>query len=47
LYTANSTVGDDYADARHASLSDMASFAPMADVLASMHVQSHVRLFMN
>jgi urease accessory protein len=47
LYTVNAAVGDDYADVRHASLSDMASFAPMADVLASMHVQSHVRLFMN
>jgi len=47
LYAVNSTVSEDYADVRKSSLSDMASFAPMADVLASMHVQSHVRLFMN
>jgi urease accessory protein len=47
LYEVNAAAGEDYADVRRASLSDMASFAPMADVLASMHVQSHVRLFMN
>jgi urease accessory protein len=41
------TVTRDYADARRASLSDMASFAPVSDVLASMHVHSHVRMFMN
>ena len=46
-YAANAAVSDDYAGARHASLPDMASFAPMTDVLASMHVHSHVRLFMN
>jgi urease accessory protein len=47
FYTVNSKVSGDYADVRQASLSDMASFAPVADVLASIHVQSHVRLFMN
>lgn len=47
LYAANSTVSEDYTDVRQASLSDMASFAPVTDVLASMHVQAHVRLFMN
>lgn len=47
LYAANAAVSEDYADVRKASLSDMASFAPVSDVLASMHVQSHVRLFMN
>jgi len=41
------TVTGDYADARRASLCDMASFAPVSDVLASMHVHSHVRMFMN
>ena len=29
------------------SLADMASFTPMADILAAIHVRSHVRLFMN
>jgi urease accessory protein len=46
-YTVNSRASEDYADVRQASLSDMASFAPVSDVLASMHVGSHVRLFMN
>ena len=40
-------VTGDYADARRASLRDMASFAPVSDVLASIHVHSHVRMFMN
>ncbi|HEY6492283.1 MAG TPA: urease accessory UreF family protein [Trebonia sp.] len=41
------TVGDDYSAVRDESLSGMAGFAPAADVLASMHVRSHVRMFMN
>jgi urease accessory protein len=32
---------------REASLADMASFTPMADILAAVHVRSHVRMFMN
>jgi len=32
---------------RHASLPDMAGFTPMADILAAIHVRSHVRMFMN
>lgn len=47
LYAVNSQVSGDYADVRQASLQDMAGFAPVADVLAFRHVQSHVRLFMN
>ena len=47
VYSVNSKASEDYADVRQASLSDMASFAPVADVLASLHVRSHVRLFMN
>ena len=47
VYAVNSKASEDYADVRQASLSDMASFAPVADVLASLHVRSHVRLFMN
>jgi urease accessory protein len=41
------TVTGDYAEIRDAALSDMAGFAPAADVLAAMHARSHVRLFMN
>lgn len=47
LYATCGTADDDYANVREATLDDMAGFAPLADVLASMHVQSHVRMFMN
>jgi urease accessory protein len=47
LYTTAGTAEDAYAAIRRASLCDMASFAPMADILAAIHVRSHVRLFMN
>jgi urease accessory protein len=47
LYQVDGAVADDYADVRQASLSDLASFAPMADILAAVHVRSHVRMFMN
>jgi urease accessory protein len=47
LYATCTETSEDYADVRQSSLSDMASFAPIADILASMHVQSHLRLFMN
>jgi urease accessory protein len=47
LYAVDETVAGDYAEVRGASLSDMAGFTPMADVLAAIHVRSHVRMFMN
>jgi urease accessory protein len=47
LAVVNETAGDDYAAASRASLSDMASFAPAADILAAIHVRSHIRMFMN
>jgi urease accessory protein len=47
LYAVNGEVDGDYAGVRDASLSDMASFAPMADVLGAIHVRSRVRLFMS
>lgn len=47
LFAVAGTAEDDYAAVRRASLPDMASFAPMADILAAIHVRSHVRLFMN
>lgn len=31
----------------NASLSDMASYTPLIDILAAVHVDAHVRLFMN
>jgi urease accessory protein len=47
LTTVDETAGDDYAAVRRASLCDMAGFAPMADILAAIHVRSHIRMFMN
>lgn len=47
LYAADQAVPADYAAIREASLSDMASFTPLADILAAVHVRSHVRMFMN
>jgi urease accessory protein len=47
LAAVNGTAGDDYAAVSRASLLDMAGFAPMADILAAIHVRSHIRMFMN
>jgi urease accessory protein len=47
LFAADQMVPGDYAAIREASLPDMASFTPMADILAAVHVRSHVRMFMN
>ena len=47
LRQVNAGSEDDYLAVRGASLADMAGFAPMADILAAMHVRAHVRLFMN
>lgn len=47
LYAVNGHVAGDYADIRDAELADMASFAPMADILGAIHVKSRVRMFMS
>ena len=47
LYATDQTVPGDYVAIREASLPDMAGFTPMADILAAIHVRSHVRMFMN
>ena len=47
LYTLNADVEDAYQQAAAAGLSDMAGFAPLAEILAAVHVKAHVRLFMN
>jgi urease accessory protein len=47
LAAVNETAGDHYAAVSRASLPDMAGFAPMADILAAIHVRSHIRMFMN
>jgi urease accessory protein len=47
LYAVNADVEGYYASIRDAGLADMASFAPMADVLGAIHVKSRVRMFMS
>jgi urease accessory protein len=47
LFQLNADVDPAYAIAAVATLDDMAGFAPMADILAAVHVKAHVRLFMN
>jgi len=47
LYALNADVEAAYQVAVAADLSDMAGFAPLAEILAAVHVKAHVRLFMN
>ena len=47
LYALNAEADDAFDRAATASLADMAGFAPLAEILASVHVKAHVRLFMN
>jgi urease accessory protein len=47
LYSLNAGVEDAYEVAAAAQLSDMAGYAPLADILAAIHTKAHVRLFMN
>lgn len=36
-----------YDEVADATVDDMASFAPMTDILAAVHVKGHIRMFMN
>jgi urease accessory protein len=47
LFALNAGADAAYATAAAASLDDMAGFAPLAEILAAVHVKAHVRLFMN
>jgi urease accessory protein len=47
LFQLTADVDAPYAVAAAATLDDMAGFAPLADILAAVHVKAHVRLFMN
>jgi urease accessory protein len=47
LYALSADADATYATAAAASLDDMAGFAPLAEILAAVHVKAHVRLFMN
>ncbi|HEY4978871.1 MAG TPA: urease accessory protein UreF [Candidatus Acidoferrum sp.] len=47
LFAINEMAEEAYQRASLASLEDMAAFAPCMDILAGIHVRSHVRMFMN
>ena len=47
LYDLNARSDAAYKTACAARLSDMAGFAPLADILSAVHSKAHVRLFMN
>lgn len=47
LFKVNSEAESDYQRVAGRALEDMASFAPMLDILASAHVQAKIRLFIN
>ncbi len=47
LYAQNADVEEAYGVAAAARLEDMASYAPLTEILAAVHVKAHVRLFMN
>lgn len=47
LLEVNGLADEAYRRVAHLELDDMAAFAPEFDVLASLHVRAHVRMFMN
>lgn len=47
LLNVTATVATAYEAVADATVDDMASFAPMTDILAAVHVKGHVRMFMN
>jgi urease accessory protein len=47
LYRLDAGADAAYEATAAARLADMAGFAPIADILAAVHVKAHVRLFMN
>ncbi len=47
LYEVNATAEAEYERYSGCTLDDMATFAPVMDILAAAHVQAHVRLFMS
>ena len=47
LYAQGAGTEAAYENAARAELADMAGFAPLAEILAAVHVKAHVRLFMN
>jgi urease accessory protein len=46
LLTVTETADDDYAAATSADLADMATFAPLTEIAAGIHIRATVRMFM-
>jgi len=46
-FRVNATAEELYAQVTSLTLDDMRAFAPAVDILAALHVRSHVRMFMN
>jgi len=47
LFEANASAQAEYARVAGCTLEEMATFCPVLDILAAVHVKSHVRMFMN
>ncbi|MCV7227999.1 urease accessory protein UreF [Mycolicibacterium komossense] len=47
LFAVNGTAEKDYDAICGLGIDDMTSFVPMMDIFASIHVRSHIRMFMN
>ena len=47
LREVNTLADSVYRSSAAAAVEDMSAFAPLADILAAIHVKSHVRMFMN
>ncbi len=47
LLDTMAVVAPTYDEVADSTIDEMASFAPMIDILAAMHVKAHVRMFMN
>ncbi|MFO1070293.1 MAG: urease accessory protein UreF [Geminicoccaceae bacterium] len=47
LFDVNGEAEAAFAEIAAATLDEMATFAPLADILAACHVKAHVRMFMN
>lgn len=47
LFDVNAESGPSHARVAGHGLDDMAAFSPVFDVLAALHVRSHIRMFMN
>ncbi|MGH7182761.1 MAG: urease accessory protein UreF, partial [Nitrospiraceae bacterium] len=47
LLEVNTSAEAEYARVSEATLDDMATFAPLLDIMAAAHVKAHIRMFMN